>query len=85
MRLFDETSFYVLLIKTTLDDIGYFILLLIIALLMFGVPVLMLDMNSAEDAELIDDNFHFWLVDLMFNQYMLALGEFGMDNFQGHP
>merc|ERR1719362_155131 len=52
---------------------------------MFGVPVLMLDMNSAEDAELIDDNFHFWLVDLMFNQYMLALGEFGMDNFQGHP
>lgn len=85
MKLFEQTSFYVLLIQTTLKDIKYFILLLIIALLMFGVPVLILDMNSAEDAGLIDDNFNFWLLDLMFNQYMLALGEFGMDNFQGHP
>ena len=85
MRLFEDTSFYVMLIKQTIDDIKYFVLLLIIALLMFGVPVLMLDMNSAEGSELIDDNFHFWLLDLMFNQYMLALGEFGMDNFQDHP
>ena len=85
MRLFEDTSFYVLLIRVTIDDIKYFMLLLIISLLMFGVPVLMLDMNSAEGSEMIDDNFHFWLFDLMFNQYMLALGEFGMDNFQDHP
>ena len=85
MRLFEDTSFYVLLIRVTIDDIKYFMLLLIISLLMFGVPVLMLDMNSEEGSEMIEDNFHFWLFDLMFNQYMLALGEFGMDNFQDHP
>ena len=36
MRLFEDTSFYVLLIRVTIDDIKYFMLLLIISLLMFG-------------------------------------------------
>ena len=59
--------------------------LLVIALMMFGVPIMMLDMNSEDDAELIDDTWHHWLPNLVFNQYMLAMGEFGMDNFGAHP
>ena len=49
MRLFEPTAFYVLLITETLRDVKEFMLLLLITFLMFGVPVLMLDMNSAED------------------------------------
>ena len=85
MRLFEETAFYVLLIQVTLSDIKYFMVLLLIALLMFGIPIMMLDMNSEEDYEMIDDSWHNWLLNLLFNQYLLALGEFGMDNFGVHP
>ena len=49
MRLFEPTAFYILLITETLRDVKEFMLLLLITFLMFGVPVLMLDMNSAED------------------------------------
>ena len=84
-RLFDETGFYVLLVAETLYDIRYFLLLLITTLMMFGVPLIMLDGNSEEGSELIDGTFNFWLVDLVYNQYMLSLGEFGMDNFDAHP
>ena len=74
MRLFEPTAFYVLLILETLRDVKNFIFLLMITFLMFGVPVLMLDMNSAEDYEMIDDTWHNWLPNLLFNQYMLAMG-----------
>ena len=85
MRLFEETSFYVLLIQVTLSDIKYFMVLLLIALLMFGIPIMMLDMNSEDGYEMIDNSWHNWLLNLLFNQYLLALGEFGMDNFGVHP
>ena len=42
LRLFEETAFYVLLVGETLYDIRYFMLLLFGALMMFGVPLLML-------------------------------------------
>ena len=53
--------------------------------MMFGVPVVMLDMNSSEDKELLEATFNFWIVDLIYNQYMLALGMFEPENFSDHP
>ena len=67
LRLFEQTAFYVLLVQITLEDITYFMLLVLTTLMMFGVPLLMLDANSAEDKGLIDGNFNFWLLDLMYN------------------
>lgn len=65
LRLFEETAFYVLLVQETIKDIKYFILLLITTLMMFGVPLLMLDANSADDKELIDKSYNMWLLDLL--------------------
>ena len=67
LRLFEDTAFYVLLVGETLYDIRYFLLLLLITLMMFGVPLLMLDANSLEDKELIEASFGFWLADLLYN------------------
>ena len=67
LRLFEETAFYVLLVQITLKDITYFMLLVLTTLMMFGVPLLMLDANSAEDKDLIDGVFNFWLLDLIYN------------------
>ena len=46
LRLFEKTGFYVKLVEETLYDIKYFILLLLTTLIMFGVPVVMLDASS---------------------------------------
>ena len=59
--------------------------LLLIVLMIFGVPIMILDMNSEDGYEMIDDSWHNWLLNLLFNQYLLSLGEFGMDNFGEHP
>ena len=85
LRLFEDTAFYVLLVFETLKDIRHFLFLLLTTLMMFGVPMLMLDANSSDGKEVIEETFGFWLADLIYNQYLLALGEFGMDNFGDHP
>mmetsp|Transcript_2938 Transcript_2938/g.4004 ORF Transcript_2938/g.4004 Transcript_2938/m.4004 type:complete len:230 (-) Transcript_2938:532-1221(-) len=79
LRLFEQTAFYVLLVGETLSDIKFFLLVLFTTLMMFGAPLLMLNSN---DASLIDSTFDFWFLDMLFNQYLLALGEFStLDNF----
>jgi hypothetical protein len=85
LRLFEGTAFYILLVQETLKDIQAFMILLIAALMMFGVPMLMLNLNRAEGDELISSSFRFWGLNLLLNQYLLALGEFNMDNFDDKP
>ena len=43
LRLFDGTSFYVLLIKETIYDIRFFIPLFFVALAVFAMPLLMFE------------------------------------------
>ena len=82
MRLFDQTSFYILLIKQTVRDISAFFLLLIISLLMFGIPMIMLNISRTEELALVDQKFSNWIPNMLINQYLLALGEFNLDNFE---
>lgn len=81
LRLFESTSFYILLIGETLNDIKPFMILLAVTLLTFGIPMVLLNLNRGEDNAIIEPIFGFWLLDLIMNQYLLALGEFNMDNF----
>ena len=81
LRLFEKTSFYVLLVVETVIDIGPFMLLFFTALMMFGMPVLMLNQNREEGSDLMDEPFGFWLMNIVLHQYLLALGEYSMDNF----
>ena len=85
LRLFEDTAFYVLLVGETLFDVRYFLLLLLTTLIMLGVPLVILNSSSQEEKELYDGVFDFWVFDLMYNQYLLSLGEFGLDNFGDHP
>ena len=45
MRLFDESSFYILLLKETIGDIKYFMILFMLSLFMFGVPLALLSIS----------------------------------------
>ena len=85
LRLFEGTAFYILLVQETLKDVQSFMILLIAALMMFGMPMVMLNLNRAEGDEIVNETFSFWGLNLLLNQYLLALGEFNMDNFAGKP
>ena len=76
MRLFDKTAFYILLILETLKDIAGFLLLFFMSLMMFGIPMTMLDLNRIGESHLIADTFDIWLLDTLLSQYLIALGIF---------
>ena len=82
MRLFDQTSFYILLIKQTIKDIAAFLGLLFISLLMFGIPMIMLNNNRTDELALVEQKFSNWIPNMLINQYLLSLGEFTLDNFE---
>ena len=58
-------------------------LLLATAMLMFGLPLNMLNLSREDDSELIaEERFAWWIADAIYNQYLLMLGEFGIrENF----
>ena len=85
MRLFEGTAIYVKLVKSTLVGIGYFMLLFVTSLFMFGVPMVILNKNRWEDELLIEKTFDFEPADMFINQYLMALGEFNLDNFADKP
>ena len=85
LRLFESTAFYILLVGETLSDIQAFMIILLCTLLAFGVPMYMLNMNRDDDNAVIDSTFGFWGINVLLNQYFLALGEFNFDNFADNP
>ena len=85
LKLFDRTAFYILLLDETMRDVGSFLILLFTALLMFGMPMIMLNLNSFGDNKIVDDPFDYIALNMLLNQYLLALGEFNFDNFAVHP
>ena len=85
LRLFENTAFYVLLLKQTLKDIKIFIVLIFVALATFGIPMIILNFNREKDNQVVDGLFSFWFLNMFINQYLLALGEFSIDNFAENP
>ena len=73
LRLFDRTAFYILLIENTMLGIRGFMLVFLLALITFGLPMHMLDFNRSDD-KIVGDNFDFWVLDAIYNQYLLSLG-----------
>ena len=85
LRLFDFSAFYVLLIIVTIKDVSPFLIILLTALIMFGVPIMMLDASSSSDKRLIEDAFKFWPLDMIYNQYLLAIGKDRLASYEDHP
>ena len=50
LRVFEQTAFYIMLLMETLKDIRAFVTLILISLMMFGVPMVMINMNRSESA-----------------------------------
>lgn len=85
LKLFETTAFYILLLDETMRDVSSFLILIFTALMMFGMPMIMLNLNSIGDNSIVDEPFAYWTVNMLLNQYLLALGEFNIDNFAVHP
>ena len=81
MRLFSNTAHYITLIGETLNDSWSFMFILVANLMMFGVPLSIIDLNRAEENDIIQGDFNNWIMNDFMNQYTLALGDFSTDNF----
>ena len=85
-QLFGPTSFFTKLIKETIYDIRYFSMICFVALLMFGVPLYLLQLNRTDENAVVEAKFgDIWLLNAFYNQYMLTLGEFTIDEYDDQP
>ena len=85
LRIFEKPAFYIFLIAETAKDIRAFIVLFVAGLMMYGIPMTMLNFYRFYDSPVVDQLEYGWLFDSFMNQYYLALGEFHTDNFTDHP
>ena len=76
LRLLDQTSFYILLLGETILDISPFMAIFVLSLMMFGIPLLLLNNNGEMDDEVVATPLNFWPSNLLINQYRLILGDF---------
>ena len=74
-----------MVVITTLESIKLSLLVLTICFCMFGVPMTIINNNHLEDELVVAKVFDFWIIDMLLNQYLTALGEFDMDNFNDKP
>lgn len=79
MRLFGQTSFYVRLIRETLYDIRYFLILFFAILMTFANALMIL--NEARENSLYMNFFDISFLNAIMNQYMLSLGEFDTESY----
>lgn len=97
MTLFEQTSFWVTLLKESIYDIRYFIFLLLLCVVAFSNAILISDFNnekinshliakhdpSTEEYEsLTQTKFDKLFIDSIMTQYLLGLGEFETDAFE---
>ena len=85
-RLFDELSFYVTLIITTILDIRSISFIILILFVYIGTAMYMLQLNAdnVDDGAVIPPVFGIFFVDLMINQFQLMMGAVETDGFEGH-
>ena len=62
MRLFNRTAHYITLIKETLKDSWSFLIILIANLMLFGVPMHIIDFNRQQEDRIIQGDFQNWIV-----------------------
>jgi len=83
MRLFSSTSFYIRLIQETLYDIRYFMILFVFILMTFGNALMIMAQNHPANPEtpIYKNIFGAKFINIIMDQYMLALGEFSLDGY----
>ena len=85
MNISTSYSFYIKLIKATIQDIGIFASILIVLFMMLANVLMILNDRRYEDVKFVQEIFSLPFLDAFMNQYMLALGEFDIENYgQNH-
>lgn len=82
LKLFSSTSFYIRLIIETLWDVRYFIILFLFILMTFGNAFLIMDQDREQ--KYTQDYFGVTVLNVLFDQYLLSLGEFNGDDNDGY-
>ena len=67
LRLFDTTAEYVLLIKETIIDTGVFIILIFVSLMMFGIPMIILNENRDDTNAINEGPIGIWFFDALID------------------
>ena len=67
LRVFEPTAFYVLLMTETIRDTKIFIILILFALMMFGIPLSILNENRGEEDAIVESSIGFWVFDMLLN------------------
>lgn len=65
----------------TLADIKDFMILIVVSLLMFGLPMTILNGNRTDQDSIQDSPIGFWIIDMIIGQYLLALGDWDLENY----
>ena len=54
LQLFEKTAFYVMLVELTIKGIVGFMILFVVALIAFGLPLSVLDLNRDEETLMVE-------------------------------
>ena len=84
MKLFDFTSFYIRLIVETLKDVLSFLILFLVILMTFGNAILIMDIGRG-DEKYTKNYFDSPILNVIFDQYLLSMGEFNGDGGYFEP
>lgn len=84
-RLFQSTAFYIMLIQETILETGFFIILFMMALVMFGLPTLFLNFNREQDSSLICSITGNPIIDSVLCQYLQQFNGVETDVYANKP
>lgn len=80
LKLFKDTGFYVRLLGSTLRDVLIFLILFFCILFTFGDALMI--MNEKRSSELYKNYFDISFFNSIFNQYLIGLGDFDIENYE---
>ena len=67
LRVFEPTAFYVLLMTETIADTKIFIILIVFAMMMFGIPLSILNENRTETDAIVEESIGIWGLDMLLD------------------
>jgi len=82
LALFESTSYFVKMVTSSVYDIRWFGLMMMLCLLSFANAIVILTKPASDEGEpVIDQKFDMVYLDSLLSSYMLGLGEFETDNY----
>ena len=84
LRVFEKTTLYIRLIKDTIIDMGWFLLLYILIVVMFASMILMINASKMKNSLTTmyeDEISEYSIINALIHQYLASLGDFSLDDY----